>query len=198
MFKNLKIGKKLILAFIAVTIISSIAGGVGLVLLKQLDAQYSEALITNGFVQGDIGDFNTYLQRAAAMTRDVIMLKSDAEIKNAEANLAEASKLASDALEAARLNCQTPEEIAILKKIDAAVPQYTALRDKAVKLGAMNKNDEALVIFHNEATPFLNECFAGGRELMALNVAMGNTVSEKLTNTSNASIILMAVVMISA
>ncbi|MEG2875389.1 MAG: methyl-accepting chemotaxis protein [Hydrogenoanaerobacterium sp.] len=198
MFKNLKIGKKLILAFIAVTIISSIAGGVGLVLLKQLDAQYSEALITNGFVQGDIGDFNTYLQRAAAMTRDVIMLKSDAEIKNAEANLAEASKLASDALEAARLNCQTPEEVAILKKIDAAVPQYTALRDKAVKLGAMNKNDEALVIFHNEATPFLNECFAGGRELMALNVAMGNTVSERLTNTSNASIILMAVVMISA
>ncbi|MEG0564653.1 MAG: MCP four helix bundle domain-containing protein, partial [Hungatella sp.] len=198
MFKNMKISAKLISAFMATVLIASIAGVVGLFLVKQVDSKYSEALITNGFVQGDIGDFNTYLQKGAAMTRDVIMLTDAADIKSAQTELDTAIKLSNQALDAAKLNCQTPEELAILAKIDAAAPKYVEARDRAVALGLQNKNDEALQVFRNEARPYLNECVVAGQELMALNSTMGDTVSAQLTQQSNTGVMMMILIIVVA
>ncbi|MEG7530643.1 MAG: methyl-accepting chemotaxis protein [Hungatella sp.] len=198
MFKNMKISAKLISAFMATVLIASIAGVVGLFLVKQVDSKYSEALITNGFVQGDIGDFNTYLQKGAAMTRDVIMLTDAADIKSAQTELDTAVKLSNQALDAAKLNCQTPEELAILAKIDAAAPKYVEARDRAVALGLQNKNDEALQVFRNEARPYLNECVVAGQELMALNSTMGDTVSAQLTQQSNTGVMMMILIIVVA
>ncbi|MEG1126120.1 MAG: MCP four helix bundle domain-containing protein, partial [Oscillospiraceae bacterium] len=93
MLKNMKIAKKLIISFVLVVLISSIASVVGIVVLSKTDNDYSTALVNNGFVQGDIGDFNTYLQQGSAMVRDIIMLESPAEIKDAEAKLDKCKKL---------------------------------------------------------------------------------------------------------
>lgn len=198
MFKNMKIAKKLIVSFIVAVIISSIAGVVGMILLKTLDKGYGEALVSNGFVQGDIGDYNTYINKDSALVRDVIMLTDDADIKSAQTELEEVKNLTSEALEAARVNCQTPEELKLLAKIDAAIPKYREARDRAVELGLQNKNEEALQVFREEARPYLIECVSGGQELMALNVTMGNTVSAKLTQQSQTGMLLMFLVMVGA
>ncbi|MEG0091779.1 MAG: MCP four helix bundle domain-containing protein, partial [Oscillospiraceae bacterium] len=81
MFKNMKIGKKLILSFMAVVVFASIAGCVGLVLLYQVDTQYSAAFVSNGFVLGDIGNYNSHLAHGGAKVRDIIMLTDPAQIK---------------------------------------------------------------------------------------------------------------------
>lgn len=87
MFKNMKIAKKLIVSFIAVVIISSVAGVVGLVLLNSIDTQYGLALVNNGFVQGDIGSYNAYINKGGALVRDVITLTDPAEVKKAQEEL---------------------------------------------------------------------------------------------------------------
>ncbi|MEG2074826.1 MAG: MCP four helix bundle domain-containing protein, partial [Angelakisella sp.] len=196
MFKNVKIGKKLIIAFIALGLVVSIAGFVGLGLMVNLDKSYSTALVENGFVQGDIGDFNAYLNRGAAMTRDVIMLTNPVDIQSAQAELKDASEKAVAALEAARVNCQSPEELAIFAKIDAASPKYTEARERAVALGLQNKNDEALQVFRNDAKPYLNECVTAGQELMALNVTMGNAASANLSAQSAFGVMTIIAVII--
>lgn len=155
------IAKKLIVSFIIAVIISGIAGMVGLILLNTLDKGYGEALVSNGFVQGDIGDYNTYINKGGALVRDVIMLTDAADIKEAQAELEVTKKLTTEALEAARVHCQTPEELEMLAKIDAAAPKYTEASDRAVELGLQNKNDEALQVFREEARPYLLECVAG-------------------------------------
>ncbi|MEG0017577.1 MAG: MCP four helix bundle domain-containing protein, partial [Hydrogenoanaerobacterium sp.] len=191
MFKNMKIAKRLIIAFVAVVIVSSIAGVVGLVLLNTVDTEYSNALITNGFVQGDIGNYNAYLNKGGAMVRDIIILTDAEEIKAAQAELETAKTLTLEALEKTRKNSQSPEELTLLAKIDEAMPKYIAARDKAVSLGLQNKNDEALTIFRQEALPYLLACTNAGEELMALNVKMGDQVSESLTAQSRFGMLLI-------
>ncbi|MEG1801289.1 MAG: methyl-accepting chemotaxis protein, partial [Oscillospiraceae bacterium] len=198
MFKNMKIAKKLILSFMVVALTASIAGGVGLALLFQVDTEYSKAFVTNGFVLGDIGNYNSHLAHGGAKVRDIIMLTDPAKIKEAQADMAESSKLALESLEKAKVNCTTPEELAIIARIDAAEPKYQLGRDKAVALGLQNLNDEALSVFLTEANPYLLECVNAGQELMALNIKLGDEVSAKLTKNSYTSIAIMAVVMVSA
>lgn len=198
MFKNLKIAKKLIISFIATVLIASIGGIVGLAILSSVDKGYSDALVTNGFVLGDIGDFNAYLNRGGAMVRDIIMLTDPADIKSAQAELEDAVAKCSAALERARVLCSSPEELAILSKIDIARPKYADGRDRAVKLGLANSNDEALRVFREDARPYLNECIAAGEELMALNVSMGNTVSSNLTKQSNMGMLAIVIVILTS
>ncbi|MEG2074086.1 MAG: MCP four helix bundle domain-containing protein, partial [Angelakisella sp.] len=164
MLKNMKIAKKLIVSFIVAVLIASISGGVGLFLLNNVDTSYSVAMVSNGFVLGDIGNFNAYLQKGAAMARDVIMLTDPADIQTAQAEMDSATTKTNEAWAAAKAHCQTPDELVITEKMDAAAPLYLAARDKAVALGRQNKNDEALQVFIDEAKPYLDQCVTGGEE----------------------------------
>ncbi|MEG0020868.1 MAG: methyl-accepting chemotaxis protein, partial [Oscillospiraceae bacterium] len=170
----------------------------GLALIYQVDTQYSAALVSNGFVLGDIGNYNSHLAHGGAKVRDIIMLTDPAQIKASQEDMQDSSKLALESLEKAKVNCKTPEELAIIARIDAAEPKYQAGRDKAVALGLQNKNDEALNVFLTEANPYLAECVASGQELMDLNIKMGNEISATLTRNSYMSMAIMAIVMISA
>ncbi|MEG2815054.1 MAG: MCP four helix bundle domain-containing protein, partial [Oscillospiraceae bacterium] len=134
MFKNMKISRKLITAFIAVVLISSIASIVGIVLLNTLDKNYSDALVENGFVQGDIGNYNAYLNKIGAMVRDVITQEDAADKKSANDELELAKKQTLASLDALKANCKTPEELVLVAKIEEAAPKFQAARDKAVEL----------------------------------------------------------------
>lgn len=52
MFKNLKLGVKLILSFIIVTMVASASGIVAAVMLTNTDKEYSSALENEGFGLG--------------------------------------------------------------------------------------------------------------------------------------------------
>lgn len=196
MFKNLKISKKLVLSFILAVLFASIAGVVGLFVLTSVDKQYSKALVENGFVQGDIGDYNAYLNKGGALVRDVIMLTDINEIKDTQVELEEVKKLTQEALDRAKPNCTTPEEKALIEKIDATSPKYKEARDRAVALGLENKNEEALQVFLTEARPYLNECMDSGQQLMELNVQLGDAKSAQLSKQSDAAKLMIILIIL--
>lgn len=198
MFKNLNIGKKLIISFLTISIIASISGIVGLSLLITTNNNYSEALVTNGFVLGDIGDYNTYLNKGAALVRDIIMLTDISEIKAAQEELETIKKLTQEALDRATVNCKSPEEKALIDRINESAPKFKEYRDKTIELGLQNKNEEALKVFREEARPYLNECMNAGQELMTLNIKMGDKVSTNLNKQELVGTITIASVLIAA
>lgn len=67
----MKIGKKLIVTFIMVAIISSIGGVVGVCIINNLVKNYDYALINYGYAQGDIGDFHAAFNDSGAIIRDI-------------------------------------------------------------------------------------------------------------------------------
>lgn len=198
MFKNLKIAPKLILCFIIVAIISSLSGVIGFVLMKKSDADYSKALVENGFALGDIGNFNTYLNKGAATVRDIVLLTDPADIANAQKELSDIIAVTEDALEQLKATCQTDKELSLIKVFDQKFPEYKKLREEVIRLGEQNKNDEALNMFRSEAQPVLTEIMDAAQELMELNEQIGTQVSVELTREAQTAMFIIIFVVIAA
>lgn len=191
---NMKIQKRLIFCFILVVVIASISGVLGITLLVRTDSNYSTALVTNGFAQGDIGTFNTYLNKGAAVVRDIIVLTDESDIAASVKELEEMQQQTNEVLEKVKENCQTAKELEYLKIIDQKLPVYRELRTQVTDLGLANRNEEALALFRTEAQPVLNEILAATEGLRDLNVTMGNKASSELTLQSNITIVVIIAV----
>ena len=59
--KDMKVKKRLIVSFVGTVAMASVAAVLSLILLFVLDSKYSTALVDNGFIQGDLGEYNAYL-----------------------------------------------------------------------------------------------------------------------------------------
>lgn len=191
---NMKIQKRLILCFVLVVVLASLSGVLGSILLIRSDLNYSEALVVNGFAQGDIGTFNTYLNKGGAVVRDIIMLTDADDLKGAQEELEQIQTNTNSAYEAMKNSCQSAEESEYIKLIEEKLPQYRELRDKVIDLGLANKNEEALTMFREEARPILNDMMNAADGLRDLNVELGNKVSSSLTMQSNMTVVLILAV----
>lgn len=188
---NMKVKPRLLLCFVIVVIFSSISGILGTVLLVRTDSNYSRALVENGFAQGEIGEFNTYLNKGGAVVRDIIFLTDEKDLAESQTELEEVATLTIQALDALKVNCQSEQELALIKTIDQKLPVYQDLRDQVVKLGLANQNDEALALFREQARPVLNEIMTAAQSLADLNVDMGNEVSNSLSAQSRITIVII-------
>lgn len=187
---------KLVVAFIIIMMISSISGVTGAVMLKKLDRQYSKALVENGFSQGDIGEFSSYLYEAAAVVRDIILYDSTEDIQTARNELAAIQQKVNTAFEETRVNCNTPQEQEYIERIKTKLPLYREQRDQVIQLAAVNKDEEAFKLFHEKVRPVLNEIMSDTEGLVALNSRMGDEVSVTLTKSSYASISMMIILIV--
>lgn len=198
MFKNMKIGKKLVVSFIIVAILASISGIAGLLVSINISKEYKSALVQNGFVQGDLGKFNTSLNRGGALVRDMIYLNDQAQLKSTKDELAQLKEKTDQALEDFRVNCQSPEELEQVKIIDEYLPKYQEKRQQATDLGLANNNDEALRVFREEASPLLDQCISAIETLIEINTTMGNEVSASLSRQSTVSNLFILIVIVAA
>ena len=192
--KDMKIKEKLKNSFLMAVIISSIAGILALILLFVLDIQYGNALVNNGFIQGDIGEYNSYLNKSGAFARDVIMLTDEAEIAGAKQSLEESDAKVAYYLEHFTAKLENSEERALLDIINSDYPKYIALRDEAFKLSEQGKQDEALDKFRKEAIPYLVTVMQASDDILALNVEMGDNKSDSLTLISRIMMMIIIIV----
>lgn len=198
MLKNMKIAPKLIVFFVIIVVISSISGIVGTVLLMKTDSNYSKALVENGFSQGQIGSFNTYLNKGGAVVRDIIFLSDDAEVEQANAELETIKEKTNTLLAVVKDTCDTDEELRLFAIIDKKLPEYIVARDKVVQLGMEDRNEEALTEFRKSARPLLNEVMVAAEQLADYNTKTGNEVSVSLTKQSEVTVaVIIAIIIIS-
>lgn len=193
---DMKIQKRLIVCFIIVVVMASISGILGTILLIRTDQNYSKALVENGFAQGEIGTFNTYLNKGAATVRDIVLLTDEADIKEAQNEMQDIQEKSNAALEALKVNCQSSKELEYIKIIEDRLPKYRELREQVVELGLVNRNDEALELFRESASPVLNEIMSAAEGLADLNVDLGNQVSTSLTTQSRVTMFIIVAIII--
>lgn len=80
MLKNMKIGKRLVIGFLIIALLSSISGVVALFSMSKMEIEYSNALERYGFAQGDIGRALLYLNQAQAEVSDIVSFTDQEEI----------------------------------------------------------------------------------------------------------------------
>ena len=201
--KEMKVQKKLSYCFTMVVCIASISGLLGLVALLYTNFSYSNALVTNGFSQGEIGMFNTYLNKMPAILRQMILVSDEAALQSLSAEETDAKTKMQEKYEEMLINCNTKEESEYTSLITELLPEYLTATDELKQMALDNRNDEAVAFMTNTVKPLLTELQTAAENLMDLNVQMGNETSSTLSRDTYIMIgfillITVAAVIISA
>ena len=178
--KNMSVKKRLAKSFKTVVIIASIAGILGAGLSIGLSMRYDQVLHLNGFIQGDLGELSTNLNKGAAEVRDIILLTDGEAIAKTKADIAEVDKKVDYYLSEVEAKLENDEEEALLADIKSEYPLYLDAREEVIALGEQNKMDEALALFLETANPHLEKIIEDTDELIAINIEMGDKMAHRM------------------
>ena len=177
---NLKMTPKLMVSFMLVLLVASISGIAGVFMLLRNGNSYSHALQYNGFSQGDIGSFNTYLHKGATLVRNIIILQDKDQIAKQQNELDQLIPVTNQALEKIKSLSESAEEQAQIKIIEDKLPSYRIARNQVIDLASANRKEEATAILIESAAPMLNEIMAATEELVQYKIRTGTEVSAEL------------------
>lgn len=192
------VGGKLRFCLTQVVLIASISGVLGLIFLLVNNIQYSNALVNNGFSQGEIGIFSTYLNKEPSIIRELILLEDEAEIQESIAELREVQEMTNQAVVTMVQHCKTPEEQEYIQIISEVLPEYRTIFASVEELAVANQNEEALELLLTEGKPTLKKLTDAVEGLIDLNVKTGNAVSTRLQIQTYIIIGIMVIVIITA
>jgi len=196
--KQMKVAEKLKFCLTLVVCVASISGVLGLIFLLVNNIQYSNALINNGFSQGEIGIFSTYLNKEPAIIREMILLKDDAQIKEAMAELDEIQLITNEAVQVMVAHCKTPAEQEYIDIIAETLPEYRSIFATVEELAVSNQDEAATDLLLTEGKPVLKKLTNAVEGLIDLNVNVGNSVSTRLQIQTYIIIGVMILVIIAA
>lgn len=153
MLKNMKIGKKLLLTFLLVAVISNVGGIAGLFVMSNLTGGYDNTLTYYGFAQGDLGLFNTEFKNSQILLRDLIMNKDSKSLESYQEQL-NASILKCNVY----LNKMKPEMVTSYEKqfydnIVTYRDRFSMAEKNVAQLALLNMNDQAYELVQTQVAP---------------------------------------------
>lgn len=196
--KQMKVTEKLRFCLTLVVCVASISGILGLIFLVVNNIQYSNALVNNGFSQGEIGIFSTYLNKEPAIIREMILLHDEAELKEAMAELDQIQLTTNEAVQVMVTHCKTAAEMEYINIIAETLPEYRSIFATVEELAVSNQDDEATELLLTQGKPALKKLTDAVEGLIDLNVKEGNSVSTRLQIQTLIIIVVMVLVIIVA
>lgn len=198
MLNNVKIGKKLIITFIIVAIVSSIGGIVGVNVMTRMNATYGEALQDYGFAQGDIGLFNTEFNEGRTLIRDIIFNTNAQKMQTSAEELDKSSKDLDTYLTNMKKGMVTAKELGYYNDIKDNMTKFAQVRSEIVDLAKQNENNRASALMDREGTPLSNNIRTATESLISLKTATGSTAANDLSRqTRIASFTIAGIILIS-
>ncbi len=198
MIKNMKIGKLLVLAFLMVTLISSIGGIVGVCIMNSIDSNYSSALTNYGFSQGDVGRFNAEFSSSRSTLKDFILYTDEQNMQKTSDKLDKENTNINQYLAAMQKTMVNEKEISYYNSIKDDFSKYIEVENKVIALAKQNKNTEAFTLLKSEGSPMADKVQANIDALIDLKSTTGNQLSTNLSSqTSVSNIAIIVVILIS-
>ena len=197
MLKNMKIGKKLVLTFILVTIISSIAGIIGLGKMYMMNTNYKDALNNYGFSQGDIGLFNAEFNNSRVMIRDVVFSTDQGTRDENVTKLSQSNAKIDTYLANMKKTIINETERTYYDYISDNLAKYRTISDQVVELAKQNKSAEAQTLLTAQGTSLSDKVSTSIDPLISEKRTAGDAISANLTAEANvAYLMMMAIILI--
>ncbi len=187
MFRNMKIAKKLMITFIAVAIISSISGIVGVTVTALLNATYGNALTDYGFSQGEIGLFNTQFNESRAILSDIIYSTESQKIQESENELDQSGKKLDTYLKNMKKGMVTEKELDYYNHIQENLTKFEQVSGQVVELAKQNRDTEASELLDREGSPLSDSIRASTEALLTEKTTTGNKLAVDLSRQAQLS-----------
>ena len=194
--KKMNVAKKLRFCITTVLVIASIASLFGILAVMLVNSKYHNVLVANGFSQGEIGIFSTYLNKEPALIRELILIEDEAKIKETVAELEEIREKADAALDTMEKNCTTSEEMEFINTINDTLPKYRDIFSQVQEKAQNNQNQDALNLLLSQVKPTLKTLTDAVEGLIDLNVEMGNKASTSMQVLALVSLAVMILIIV--
>lgn len=196
MLKKMRIKKRLSVAFIMVTGITSIAAVVGCIAMLYISSQYAYALDNYGFAQGDIGKVMTAFAEARSSTRTIIGFMDADAINNALKVHDEKKAEFEQLMDSIEPTLTTQEEREIFKNIKSRTQEFWKVDAEVIAVGNTLDDDlsrQAQKKATAELAPIFDDCSKMLEELMEFNVNHGNELERSLATLR---VVLLAAIIV--
>jgi methyl-accepting chemotaxis protein len=193
-FKDMRIGKRLVLTFILVTVISGSAGISGLVQMVSMSSGYSNVLNNYGFAQGEIGLFNAEFNDTRRIIRDMISSTETEKINEYSSNLDAANKNLDTYFATIKKYMLTDKEKGYYNEISTDLQQYKEITAQVSEQAKQNNTLKARTILILQGDPLANKVSGLINQLIAENTAQGKKISEELEIKARAMMVVMTAI----
>lgn len=183
------------------TNLTSIAAIVAIIALLIVGTQYSNALQSYGFIQGDIGKALTVLAGSQSSVRATIGYLDESAIKDQQDMYKQRKEKFDTYFKSIESNLHTNKEKSLYESASSLSQEYWTLADKIVSEGAMTDSKlsaDAQKREINELSPKYDEIYKEMVSLMDHEVTQGNSTKVMLTFLEIASVVIVIIVMVVA
>ncbi len=199
MYKNLKIQERLKKCFTVVSLLASIAGVIGAIMMLIISTQYKHALTNYGFSQGDIGKAMIVFADARSAARGVLGYDDENLTSQLLATHDEKKQKFEDYWATVAETCVTKDEKELYDEATALVNQYWEAEQKALDLGKSTDEDanlQAQQMMIDEVSPLYEQVYSLTADLLNANVNEGNSLEARLSAISIIFLIVIAAIIV--
>lgn len=183
------------------TNLTSIAAIVAIITLLIVGTQYSNALQSYGFIQGDIGKALTVLAGSQSSVRATIGYLDESAIKDQQDMYKQRKEKFDTYFKSIESNLHTNKEKSLYESASSLSQEYWTLADKIVSEGATTDSKLSADVQKreiNELSPKYDEIYKEMVSLMDHEVTQGNSTKVMLTFLEIASVVIVIIVMVVA
>ncbi len=197
-FYNLKIAVKLLTGFILVAAIAGILGMVGILNLKDSDAQYTQLYAQYGLAQAQIGQVAIAFQIERVMMRETILADAAADKREYQKKIAQSDRIIAENLGAFEKSIHTARVRQEFNRLKTAIAQFVPVRDTIMRTAESDQDAAAVAIMHNEGAALANAVEESVTNLVNYKIENGQKQSDRLTRNTDGTITTMVSIVIIA
>ncbi len=181
--QKMRLQKRLMVCFIIISIIGSISGIGSAIVIKVIDNQYTNALVYEGFAQGDIGYFMAALGRVDVAIHDVVSYYDDANVQKALQRYYNFVERIEPYLAEIEAKCRTAEEKAFYSQIRDLWDQYYEKAESAVRMSTDNTSrvEDLQQTLEEVLLPLYEDLYETTADMLRARSASGTEKSAELT-----------------
>lgn len=191
----MKIGKKIIVSFLLITIVFSGIIISDLAFLDRSSKQYSDALTNYGFSQGQIGLFNTEFNNSLTILRDMLIQNTNSQKQASKKSLEASDQKLDTYLKNINQYIVTDQERLQYNSIQKYFSEFKNEENSIVESAMNGDKDAAYSMLQNTATPVSDKLRLNVQKLLDTKTSTGNRLAVELANESK-SMLAFAVTLI--
>ncbi|MDQ0192455.1 methyl-accepting chemotaxis protein [Paenibacillus wynnii] len=193
---NLKIGTRLISAFIIVALMTGLVGFIGILNIKQVNNDYSDLYVNYGVASGDLGHVGMDFHNIRAAIRDVLIKKTVKEREPYFTKIKALDTSMETYLGKFEGSIQSEEVRAAYNSLMESLKTYKEVRERVSTLAQENQMDAAVTLFYGDALQPAIEANDNLDKLIGLKESGGLKKSDEYSITVNNTVNTMIIIVV--
>ncbi|MDR0923069.1 MAG: methyl-accepting chemotaxis protein [Hungatella sp.] len=193
MLKKLKVGNRLLVAFVIVVLFSGLAGTIGILLIRAVNKEYHAELEDYGFAQGDIGSLGQAFQAHRATVLYIIYSEDTTETARQKENLTKQIDLINEKMQLVQTRMKTASEKELYNQLSEKMNSYEDIRSQTIEL-ASKSSQESMAFFRSYAAPLAAEIADTINTMLSDKSAAGDIKSAQLSRQTSVFIAIMGTI----